>query len=108
MIHASKFKCDSTGRIFPIMALVDFSMNPSDSCEFREAKEYRLSLHISTTFRAPKETFLEAEAEAVISVKRLLFEGILAGLTEIRQAAYSGDRELVLDVCNKLEEGILR
>ena len=108
MIHASKFKCDSTGRIFPIMGLVDFSMNPSDSCEFREAKEYRLSLHISTTFRAPKESFKEAEAEAVISIKRLLFEKVLIGMTEIRQAVYSGDPHAVLDVCNKLEEGILR
>ena len=108
MIHASKFNCQSTDRIFPIMGTVDLSMNPAIENKYREAREYRLKLEIATLFKTPKETYVQAEAEAVISIKRLLFERVLEGLTEIRQAVYSGDAHEVLDVVNKLEEGILK
>jgi hypothetical protein len=87
--------------------LADVQTWPSAENTFLETKEYQVELKIVSRFKVVDHLYEVAKTEAEKSIIRLIFQDVLVALTEIRQAAYSGDRQLIVDTCNDLEKRIL-
>ena len=112
MINRTHFRFNATSKVFPITSKVSCYMvtpgavNPVQNT-YVEAHEHEVKLEIVSRFRCPNGTYEVARNEAERSLIRMIFNDVLVALTDIRQAAYSGDSRLILDACNKLETEIM-
>jgi hypothetical protein len=107
MINRTHFRFNATGKIFPIISRVSTHLINEEEHRYTEAKEYEIKLEIASRFHCPYSAYELARKTAEESIIRMIFKDVLFALTDIKQAMYSGQTELVNEVCDRLEKEIL-